>query len=104
SLSQAAHAVLPSFPTRRSSDLAPRVLPELYRHVLVTLTDERPVKAFGAFGELGEGGLQDIALFELLDLLLVDLLVGEGRRQEPRDRKSTRLNSSHVKISYAVFC
>src|SRR6266511_6469428 len=23
---------------------------------------------------------------------------------EPRDRKSTRLNSSHVKISYAVFC
>src|SRR5690606_39319620 len=22
----------------------------------------------------------------------------------PRDRKSTRLNSSHVKISYAVFC
>src|SRR5204862_1070582 len=33
-----------------------------------------------------------------------------GRRQErrsaedPRDRKSTRLNSSHVEISYAVFC
>src|SRR5215475_14609939 len=22
----------------------------------------------------------------------------------PKDRKSTRLNSSHVKISYAVFC
>src|SRR5690606_33853558 len=28
-----------------------------------------------------------------------------GRFNEPRlDRKSTRLNSSHVKISYAVFC
>src|SRR5207302_10489810 len=26
------------------------------------------------------------------------------RRQRRRDRKSTRLNSSHVKISYAVFC
>src|SRR5690606_41537790 len=26
------------------------------------------------------------------------------RRQERQDRKSTRLNSSHVKISYAVFC
>src|SRR5207249_8919527 len=25
-------------------------------------------------------------------------------RQTPRDRKSTRLNSSHVSISYAVFC
>src|SRR5690349_23114993 len=23
---------------------------------------------------------------------------------DPRDRKSTRLNSSHVEISYAVFC
>src|SRR5690349_22166106 len=25
-------------------------------------------------------------------------------RRWPRDRKSTRLNSSHVEISYAVFC
>src|SRR5690625_6582835 len=25
-------------------------------------------------------------------------------RRTPRDRKSTRLNSSHVAISYAVFC
>src|SRR3989442_8183314 len=25
-------------------------------------------------------------------------------RGRPRDRKSTRLNSSHVRISYAVFC
>src|SRR5690606_40446591 len=27
-----------------------------------------------------------------------------GRVRRARDRKSTRLNSSHVKISYAVFC
>src|SRR5690625_6490219 len=27
-----------------------------------------------------------------------------GFRYEKRDRKSTRLNSSHVAISYAVFC
>src|SRR5690606_39779277 len=35
-------------------------------------------------------------------------LVAEGlersRRGPDEDRKSTRLNSSHVKISYAVFC
>src|SRR5690606_40544251 len=31
-------------------------------------------------------------------------LGGPGGPQEPPDRKSTRLNSSHVKISYAVFC
>src|SRR5436309_12165270 len=29
---------------------------------------------------------------------------GFERRHARRDRKSTRLNSSHVKISYAVFC
>src|SRR5690606_41546260 len=27
-----------------------------------------------------------------------------GKQKRPLDRKSTRLNSSHVKISYAVFC
>src|SRR5690606_41310502 len=34
--------------------------------------------------------------------LLFRYLLKVGRRV--RDRKSTRLNSSHVKISYAVFC
>src|SRR5439155_2369937 len=29
---------------------------------------------------------------------------GDGYQGEHRDRKSTRLNSSHVAISYAVFC
>src|SRR5207249_8964923 len=29
---------------------------------------------------------------------------GVGMDEETRDRKSTRLNSSHVSISYAVFC
>src|SRR5690349_23069519 len=31
-------------------------------------------------------------------------LLTSTRRLPPRDRKSTRLNSSHVEISYAVFC
>src|SRR5690606_42129926 len=33
-----------------------------------------------------------------------DLIIAVGARFDDRDRKSTRLNSSHVKISYAVFC
>src|SRR3989442_1532313 len=33
----------------------------------------------------------------------VDVL-RHGLREELGDRKSTRLNSSHVRISYAVFC
>src|SRR5690349_23773161 len=38
--------------------------------------------------------------------LRVDLgqVVLHGPRTEEQDRKSTRLNSSHVEISYAVFC
>src|SRR5690606_41674517 len=32
------------------------------------------------------------------------VLVHEHLTQRARDRKSTRLNSSHVKNSYAVFC
>src|SRR5690606_41907231 len=31
-------------------------------------------------------------------------LASAARKRRRRDRKSTRLNSSHVKISYAVFC
>src|SRR3712207_1842945 len=41
-----------------------------------------------------------------LDQAVVDrILTGVERRQPvPIDRKSTRLNSSHANISYAVFC
>src|SRR5438270_10283403 len=79
--SSRAHPHLHSFPTRRSSDLL--------------------------HGEArAEGG----------DLLWLDhdtLAVGQGFRtnaealtncQRIIDRKSTRLNSSHSQISYAVFC
>src|SRR3989442_3751093 len=33
-----------------------------------------------------------------------DELLRDVHRVEDQDRKSTRLNSSHVRISYAVFC
>src|SRR5690606_41220188 len=35
---------------------------------------------------------------------VAEAAVGSQQTVHPRDRKSTRLNSSHVKISYAVFC
>src|SRR5690606_40316032 len=34
----------------------------------------------------------------------VGVVVGGSHREAVEDRKSTRLNSSHVKTSYAVFC
>src|SRR2546430_12466420 len=62
----------------------------------------------------GEIGKADRVLVQNLEepgratpMLDVRLSFGIGRRQENaglRDRKSTRLNSSHSQISYAVFC
>src|SRR5690606_41909068 len=78
------HPTLHSFPTRRSSDLSDR------RHDLTRL----PESLDPGFGQL----------FGDYDLRLhVGIVVVESREWKP-DRKSTRLNSSHVKISYAVFC
>src|SRR4051812_49514483 len=42
-------------------------------------------------------------------LFVADVIGSSGRRvlrgrEKERDRKSTRLNSSHMSISYAVFC
>src|SRR5437762_4597538 len=70
------HRDLHSFPTRRSSDL--KVRPDL-NHVAVG--DD-----FGGFRG-------DDATVE-----------GRAARMAEIDRKSTRLNSSHRRISYAVFC
>src|SRR2546421_1158573 len=72
-------------------------------------------------GELGRGGMatvylaHDIALDRqvAIKVMAPALLAGEGMaerfKREARtaaslDRKSTRLNSSHDQISYAVFC
>src|SRR5690606_41779297 len=50
-------------------------------------------------GQLGSIGFYDLPLTYLEDFMQqVQVL------KSSRDRKSTRLNSSHVKISYAVFC
>src|SRR5207249_5122620 len=89
---------LPSFPTRRSSDLV-RSLEQ--RHDAARLR-EQPL----------DHGLRD--LLEALSLRN-RLALGEPQPASlvhreavqlrvARDRKSTRLNSSHVSTSYAVFC
>src|SRR5690606_41783250 len=90
---------LPSFPTRRSSDLR-RGSPELVLHLLLhTLDLARPLAH--------RPGLP-VEPAERVDDRAPDALRGvRGERLVALrvvDRKSTRLNSSHVKISYAVFC
>src|SRR5690606_40031496 len=48
--------------------------------------------------------LQDLAAIAQIQDALEESEDGENDYMEVTDRKSTRLNSSHVKISYAVFC
>src|SRR5690606_41772295 len=81
--------LIPSFPTRRSSDLLPegRRLPSVQRVAHLAL---------------GEDAARERVHAEELDP--VGHLRGEAHEERREDRKSTRLNSSHVKISYAVFC
>src|SRR3712207_9252066 len=53
-------------------------------------------------GQLGDGTLTDRVTPTRPQNLLG--LVGVAASRAERDRKSTRLNSSHANISYAVFC
>src|SRR5690349_23912311 len=70
------HRDLHSFPTRRSSDL------------------RRSASAFAPPGAPAFARRNWLALASSAPI----------RADSRRDRKSTRLNSSHVEISYAVFC
>src|SRR5205814_10085851 len=77
---------LHSFPTRRSSDL------QSY--------PSQPIRLIAPFPP---GGSVDITARLIADPLAKELggrIIIENRT----DRKSTRLNSSHLGISYAVFC
>src|SRR5436305_10390769 len=82
------HRDLHSFPTRRSSDLT--------EVGAVTGGVQQHVAAVGQVvaDELADDGRSDE---------VVGALQHQRRCLHP-DRKSTRLNSSHVRISYAVFC
>src|SRR5207302_9823861 len=101
SCSDASRSDRHSFPTRRSSDLA-RTTARRSRGRAGARSSAPPVGRRER-GRHGRGWWLGGALGgHLVDLLLavarLPLKLGVG------DRKSTRLNSSHVKISYAVFC
>src|SRR5947209_12779025 len=85
-----------SFPTRRSSDLGRRGEPErwgepsTHREPIRVHQCGRPTRS-----PSGPGPRPGPS---------VGFHVDHGGGGRTRDRKSTRLNSSHANISYAVFC
>src|SRR5205807_3625432 len=92
--------LLPSFPTRRSSDLE--------KHAQRHVTHQMARDAF-----LQQPAIPiDIVLPRLAAIIgahrevpiLRDFQLAAFSQLERVDRKSTRLNSSHLVISYAVFC
>src|SRR5690606_40060913 len=94
------HPDLHSFPTRRSSDLPEDVMRGYGPEGL-------PDNAVMFCGTLAaRGGIRPASRFEfeIEDPVLGRRIAHGYDVVELPDRKSTRLNSSHVKISYAVFC
>src|SRR5437870_9516943 len=61
------------------------------------------LKAKGVHGEVIEKAVSS-AYDEVNEERQARAYLSRKRLQKPKDRKSTRLNSSHVAISYAVFC
>src|SRR5437867_8174697 len=85
-----ARTSLPSFPTRRSSDL--RIVPGALEQFAVEWRETvAPARVAAGFSIVGPWLVPDESRF-------IWILGYDG------DRKSTRLNSSHRTISYAVFC
>src|SRR5690606_40975039 len=92
------------FPTRRSSDLG--VEAGRLRAFIIAAATLMTASVVAIAGVIGWVGLVIPHIARMLvgpnfeRLLPAAMLIGASYL----DRKSTRLNSSHVKISYAVFC
>src|SRR5437899_6273884 len=83
------HRDLHSFPTRRSSDLELRI----GNYVII-----------GWNATIADTDFHPIAPAERIADAMACSPLAQGRQRPEIDRKSTRLNSSHLGISYAVFC
>src|SRR5699024_12780532 len=91
-------ALLP-FPTRRSSDLRDDAA-EMQPSALDQQRHGRDRIELGGGREIEAGRITPRAANEIIEQEIGDI----DQHQAGEDRKSTRLNSSHVSISYAVFC
>src|SRR5206468_7994977 len=96
--SSRATPTLPSFPTRRSSDLAGSLLQQDRADAFLRQAERRRQAADAAAGDQYRSDVHQPDFPRCSSASSAR----SGTRDE--DRKSTRLNSSHDQISYAVFC
>src|SRR5207302_9871105 len=92
---------LRTFPTRRSSDLYQSKEMDGFIDGAVTAAAEGDRSSY----EKNVREFVDLAFTDIPRIPLYQPYVNVAMQKNVSgDRKSTRLNSSHVKISYAVFC
>src|SRR5690606_41589311 len=93
-----------SFPTRRSSDLSDGTV--LRANVFSPVTDD-DVPVLLLRHPYSKDNPFTMSHMQVMPVVRAGYIVAivdvRGRFASEGDRKSTRLNSSHVKISYAVF-
>src|SRR5205809_1612244 len=87
-------------PSYLFSDLSTNVIYKLSLH------DALPISARGIAEARADQAGPDRDALKMVDVedMPIAYLPGNALRVRVRDRKSTRLNSSHGYISYAVFC
>src|SRR5690606_39778881 len=91
---------LARFVSEHKKNFIDKVLSVRTRHVTIVMEDIYQSQNASAVIRTAECmGLQDVHIIEQQSKYDINPRVLKGS-----DRKSTRLNSSHVKISYAVFC
>src|SRR3712207_6848098 len=75
----------------------------LFRSRLIGHTADRLLDHDGA-AMSPDGGARRVVRLRPLDQAITAAEADAAQHEVHRDRKSTRLNSSHANISYAVFC
>src|SRR5439155_14788906 len=92
------HRHLHSFPTRRSSDLDAVAKSPPDGYTILQNTNGQAISP-SLYKSLPFDAVKDF-------VPVTQLVASNGTKSltASKDRKSTRLNSSHVAISYAVFC
>src|SRR5699024_12514379 len=91
----------PSLPTRRSSDLPYLSLYDTWSSYKPEAPAEVLVASASIHGHTRQAAHQMAEKLRAAGAAVTEM---DLTRTDVSDRKSTRLNSSHVSISYAVFC